>query len=72
MAGFEAFVNWGRERYHTPFDDLEQPLNTGAMTQHLRLLLATLSMLANTWSPPQWLRGGKYINARLQSIAEGT
>lgn len=71
-AGFESFVNWGRERYHTPFDDLEQPLHTGAMTQHLRLLLATLSMLANTWSPPQWLRGEKYINARLQSIAEGT
>jgi hypothetical protein len=68
--GFRRFIEWGRERYHTPFDDLSQPINSNAVSQHATILLAVLSALADTWEAPQWIRGATYINARLQSLAE--
>jgi len=68
--GLRRFIAWGRERYHTPFDDLSQPISLPAVRQHAKVLLACLSALADTFEPPQWIRGTKYINARLQSIAE--
>ncbi|MCZ7557062.1 MAG: M28 family peptidase [Bacteroidia bacterium] len=68
--GFRRFIEWGKERYHTPFDDAEQPVDTAAVGHHTVVLLATLAALADTWEAPQWIRGTKYINARLQSIAE--
>jgi hypothetical protein len=68
--GFRRFIEWGRERYHTPFDDADQPIDTAAVRHHTVILLAVLAALADTWEAPQWIRGAKYINARLQSIAE--
>ncbi|MBR9978543.1 MAG: M20/M25/M40 family metallo-hydrolase [Bacteroidetes bacterium] len=68
--GYRRFIAWGRERYHTPFDDAGQPVHRAALLQHTRILTAFLAGLANTFEPPQWLRGSRYINARLQSLAE--
>ncbi len=68
--GLQRFVDWGRERYHTPFDDLSQPINPAAVVQHSRVLLAVLSALADIWVAPQWLSGAQYINARLRSLAD--
>jgi hypothetical protein len=68
--GYRRFLAWGRERYHTPFDDAGQPVHRAALLQHTRILTAYLAGLANTYEPPQWLRGSRYINARLQSLAE--
>lgn len=68
--GFRRFLEWGRERYHTPFDDADQPVDFAAVQHHTGILLAVLAALADTWETPQWIRGAKYINARLQSIAE--
>lgn len=68
--GLEAFVRWGEERYHTPFDDADQPMDRNAVAQHLQVIRSLVVELANTYRPPQWHRGAPYVNARLRSIAE--
>jgi hypothetical protein len=68
--GFRRFIEWGETRYHTPFDDNGQPVNHEALEQHVRVISAYVQRLANTYEPPQWIGGSKYINARLQSMAE--
>lgn len=69
-AGFRRFVEWGETRYHRPSDDASQPVNAAAVRQHAAFLLAFLAGLVNTYEPPQWITGARYINARLQSLAE--
>jgi hypothetical protein len=69
--GRARFVRWGQERYHTPFDDLRQPVDRDAVLQHSRVLLALVESLADTFTPPQWLPGSPYVNARLRAVAEG-
>jgi hypothetical protein len=68
--GLRRFVSWGEERYHSPFDDLSQPVNHQAMLQHCEVLFAFVSSLANTFTPPQWVSGPAYMNARLKSLFE--
>ncbi|MGD8396061.1 MAG: M28 family peptidase [Candidatus Eiseniibacteriota bacterium] len=68
--GLEAFIQWGAKRYHSPFDDLTQPLNGDAMLQHTMVLLACVEQLAGTYTVPQWLPGSSFSTARLRSIAE--
>jgi Zn-dependent M28 family amino/carboxypeptidase len=68
--GLERFMTWGAAVYHTPFDDLYQPMDFCAARQHLEVLTAFLYTILNTPIDPQWLRDSPYINARLQSIAE--
>jgi hypothetical protein len=68
--GLNRLINWQTNIYHTPFDDLLQPMNLEASRQHVRFLFAFIWHLANTTKPPEWKPGVPYINARLQSIAE--
>ena len=68
--GLRKFIEWGRTHYHRPSDDAQQPVNDEAVRQHATVLLAYLAGLANTYEPPQWVTGARYINARLQSLAE--
>lgn len=70
QLGYDSFIEWGRRRYHTPFDDVSQPVNLAAIAQHARILVAVLFSLADSLMPPQWISGSMYINARLQSQAE--
>ncbi|MBE0645775.1 MAG: M28 family peptidase [Bacteroidetes bacterium] len=70
QLGYNRFLEWGRTRYHTPFDDTLQPVDRDALTEHAQVLCAVLASLANTYEPPQWIQGSRYINARLQSQAE--
>lgn len=70
QQGYDRFLEWGRTRYHTPFDDSTQPVDTAAIAQHMRVLCAVLSTLGSTEDVPRWVRGSPYINARLQSEAE--
>jgi hypothetical protein len=67
--GRRAFIRWGRERYHSPFDDLQQPLSRDAAAQHLELLVDLVVDLANTFEAPQWKPGAPYAAARLRSLA---
>ena len=69
-TGIEIFVSWGRSRYHTPFDDLAQPINRAAVRQHVQVLLAYIGALADTYRPPQWVSRSRYSLERLRSIVE--
>jgi Zn-dependent M28 family amino/carboxypeptidase len=69
--GLRRFIEWEKERYHTPFDDMSQPMSGEAIVQHCRVVLAAAGALANTFTPPQWNEGSEYARARLRSIAEG-
>jgi hypothetical protein len=70
VEGARRFVAWGRERYHTPFDDLAQPLDHGAIEQHATVLLAFVERVADTLIEPQWLPGAPWIGERLRTLAE--
>jgi hypothetical protein len=66
----KRFLDWGRRIYHSPFDDLNQPLDFEAALQHCRLILDFCEWLANSSFQPEWYPRSPYIHARLQSIAE--
>ncbi|HMA63473.1 MAG TPA: M28 family peptidase [bacterium] len=68
--GIRKHINWISNRYHTPFDDLYQPLNYQAMQQHCVLLYDFILNLANSKDKPRWNPNSPYINARLRSQAE--
>jgi len=69
-AGLQRLIKWGQEIYHTPVDDLQQPINLAAAQQHTQVLFALCFALANSANEPQWKKGVPYLAARLQSIAE--
>jgi Zn-dependent M28 family amino/carboxypeptidase len=66
----EKFIYYNQNVYHTPFDDLQQPINYDAVNQHLELLFDIIYSLANSESEPEWNSGAPFINARLRSKAE--
>ena len=68
--GLQRLIKWGQQIYHTPFDDLQQPMNLAAAQQHAQILFAFCYALANLDTSPQWKKGVSYINARLQTMAE--
>lgn len=69
-AGLQRMIDWGRDIYHSPFDDLKQEINLAAARQHCQLLLALTCSLANTAQAPEWRPGVPFLITRLQTIAE--
>jgi len=63
-------IEWFENVYHTPFDDLNQPINYEAVRQHCQVLFAFCYSLANSTVLPQWKPGTPFINERLRTIAE--
>ncbi len=68
--GIEKFINYSRNIYHTPKDDLSLPINYSAALQHTDLILDFILNLANSKVKPEWHEDSPFINARLRSIAE--
>ncbi len=68
--GLKAMIRWMQERYHTPFDDLQQPICYPAAVEHCRALFVYARSLADDPIAPEWQSGTPYVNMRLQSIAE--
>jgi len=68
--GLTAMIRWMQERYHTPFDDLGQPICYSAAVEHCRALFVYTRTLADEPTAPEWKPGTSYVNVRLQSIAE--
>ena len=62
---------WFETRYHTPFDDLDQPLDFEAAKQHCDVQLDLIRTIANDRREPQWKPGSSYAYQRLLSIAGG-
>ena len=50
----EIMTAWYRDRYHSPSDDLSQPVNIEGAVEFNRLMAALVSRLANADSRPQW------------------
>jgi hypothetical protein len=63
-------IRWMRNIYHSPFDDLQQPINYDAVLQHCRFICSFCHALANSHEEIKWKPGTPYINMRLRSMAE--
>jgi hypothetical protein len=63
-------IRWGMERYHTPFDDLEQRLDLRAAAKHTEVILTFVQAVANSPMAPRWYRGTPYRYQRLLTLAE--
>jgi hypothetical protein len=70
QEGLNRLIQWTKNVYHTPFDDLNQPINFDAVKQHTEFITYFTRYLANKSGTPQWNPGSPYLNAQLQSIAE--
>lgn len=70
QAAIDRILNWNREIYHSPFDDLDQQMNLKAAEQHTQLLFALCYEIANSNRAPEWHPDVKYNVPRLQSQAE--
>ncbi|MCI0514705.1 M20/M25/M40 family metallo-hydrolase [candidate division KSB1 bacterium] len=68
--GLQLMFAWLQRVYHTPFDDLRQPLNFEAARLHCQVIFAFCHPLADGAFYPDWNSGTPFITARLRSIAE--
>ncbi|MDQ7815738.1 MAG: M28 family peptidase [Melioribacteraceae bacterium] len=68
--GLEKYMEYSTQYYHTPFDDLQLPINHNAALQHIKILHSLIMDLANNDIEPEWNKGSPYLNTRLRSIAE--
>lgn len=66
----QLVIDWYDNIYHTPFDDLNQPINYQAARQHCQVLFTFCFDVANSKTVPQWKPGTPFIVERLRSIAE--
>jgi hypothetical protein len=61
---------WFEQRYHTPDDDLLQPLDFAAAREHAALVLTLVQMVADARQAPEWKPGVPYAYRRLLSVSE--
>jgi hypothetical protein len=66
----ERALKWLATVYHTPADDLTQPLDFEASRKHAELLLALTIAVADAPSPPRWRSGSPYAYRRLLRLAD--
>ena len=57
VDGRNFVENWIATRYHSPSDDMNQPLNFTAAVKCTRVDLAVIYELAETTARPTWNRG---------------
>ncbi len=69
-ASLQRIEHWMHNYYHSPFDDLNQPLNFEAARKHCQLLFAFCHPIADGAFYPEWKPGTPYLTARLRSLAE--
>ncbi|MCD4751190.1 MAG: M20/M25/M40 family metallo-hydrolase [Thermoanaerobaculales bacterium] len=57
-------LEWMMTRYHTPQDDVDQPMDFDAARLHARAVLALVLALADHPEAPQWTPGTRYAYER--------
>ena len=57
INGRDTSLEWERTRYHTPKDDMQQPLNFAAATKLTRVDFALGYVLAQQNQRPSWNQG---------------
>lgn len=63
-------IQYNSEIYHTPFDDLNIPINFNAVHQHAKLLYNFILDISNNDEDIEWNNNSPYNFIRLQTIAE--
>jgi hypothetical protein len=63
-------LEWMATRYHSPQDDLQQPIDFDAAARHCEVVLRLVLEVANDPSEPEWYPGVPYAYQRLLSLAE--
>lgn len=61
---------WFETRYHSPADDLSQPLDFEVARRHCRAVMALIWLVAESPKAPSWKPGTPYAYQRLLSVAE--
>lgn len=69
-SGRNRMEKWVEEIYHTPFDDLSQPINYSAVEQHVLLLEKFARRVATADKEISWNPGIPYRVERFRSRAE--
>ena len=69
-SALTEILKWNANIYHSPFDDLNQPMNLSAAEQHTQFLFAFCYQIANSKKTPQWNSEVPYKIIRLQTQAE--
>ena len=57
-------LKWMMTRYHSPHDDVDQPLDFDAARLHTRAILALVITLADNLEAPRWAPGTRYAYER--------
>ncbi len=68
--GLNKYIRYMTEIYHTPFDDLSQPINFNAFLQHFNIIKDFITILDNQEIEPDWKEGVKFSIERLRTRAE--
>jgi len=63
-------LQWFAARYHSPFDDLSQPLDFEAAREHLAVIVTLVGVVADASLAPEWRPGVPYAYRRLLTLAE--
>ncbi len=69
-AAVAKTLRWFAARYHSPFDDLSQPLDFEAAREHLAVIVTLTGMVADASLAPEWRPGVPYAYRRLLTLAE--
>ena len=70
QEGLNKWLEWQENIYHSPFDDLNQPINFFAVEQHVKFLFDFISRLSRMNQQPQWKSGVPFRMYQLRVIAE--
>lgn len=68
--GLRQTVEWLATVYHTPADDLAQPLDWEAARRHLSVVLALVLTVGDSLEEPRWRQGAPYAYQRMLSLAD--
>ncbi len=60
--------NWFKNRYHTPFDDLNQPIDYQAIKRYSDLIFAFSNRLLNSSAKPEWYEDAPFRPIRLRLL----
>lgn len=63
-AGVQKMIHWFENIYHSPFDDINQPIDWNAARQHCQIIFAYAVKLANIKQVPTWKSGTDFINIK--------
>ena len=69
QAAVQRSQSWMLETYHSPADDLEQPIHWQAAARHSGLIAALVAVLADSRVAPEWRAGAPYAYQRQLSRA---